>query len=132
MKFTERYIDDFFKNLEKGIFRGQRCRDCGAYRLYPMPICGECQSSNLEFVELGKRGKLLYFTLSMVPPGKFGTKGPAYFGFIQFPEGYTVYCLTEGLDIKRPEVEFGNLPLEVEMTTKELGGSYVPVAVVKR
>ena len=132
MEFTERYVDGFFKHLEKGIFRGQRCKDCGTYRLFPMPVCGECQSVNMEYVELSKKGKLLYFSLSMVAPGKFGISGPVFFGFIQFPEGPTVYCLTEGLDRKHPDLEFENLPLEVEMTTKELGGSYVPVAIVKR
>jgi uncharacterized OB-fold protein len=134
MEFTERYIQTFYDNLEKGKLVGQRCKSCGSYQLFPMPACRHCQSTDLEYKEFSKKGKLLLIAVSPYASPRFMASGlfPLAFGAVQVEEGPMLYCpVIEGIDVRNVKQEFGRLPLAVDITTHEIAGNWIPVAVVR-
>ena len=45
----------------------QQCADCGAVRHYPRPMCGECHSMNVDWVEASGGGVLYSWTVAHHP-----------------------------------------------------------------
>jgi uncharacterized OB-fold protein len=41
----------------------QRCQDCKSWVFCPRPVCVECNSDKLEWVQLSGRGKVFSFTV---------------------------------------------------------------------
>ena len=95
-----------FLNEDK--LMGCKCKGCGALYLPPRPICIECYSSDMEWVEMKGKGKLAAFTAiyvgppSMVAEG-FNRKNPYCVGVVEFEEGVKIDARIEGVDTKNPE-----------------------------
>jgi len=41
----------------------QKCKDCGTWVFCPRPVCGDCSSEKLEWVQLSGKGKIFSFTV---------------------------------------------------------------------
>lgn len=131
MKMTERYVDRFYTFLAEGKLMGQICNDCGAYRLVPVPVCENCQGTNLSWTELSKEGKLLLFSITYMPPARFAKYTPCAFGSVQLAEGPVFWTLIEGIDIDNPTKDFERLPLDVDIEIREMAGNHVPIGIVR-
>jgi len=131
MEMEERYVDKFFGYLAEGKLMGQKCNTCGTYRLFPVPVCSNCQGTDLSWTELTKEGKLLFFTITTMPPVRFARFTPCAFGCIELKEGPVFWTLVEGIDLKNPEKEFKRLPLNVSIEIREMAGNNVPVAKIR-
>lgn len=131
MEMKERYVGKFYDYLAEGKLMGQRCDDCGTYRLMPVPVCENCQGTNLSWTELSKKGKLLLFSITHMPPARFAEYAPCAFGSVQVEEGPVVWVMVEGIDLDNPEDEFERLPLNVHLEMRDLAGNRVPVAKVR-
>ena len=130
MEMKERYVETFYDNLTKGKFMGQRCKSCGTYRVFPVPVCSECQGTDLELTELSKEGRLLFFNIPKVVAARFEQYMPCVSGCIQIKEGAVLWCIVEGIDVKNPDKEFARLPIDVQIELKEIAGNVVPTAKV--
>lgn len=128
---VEAYVKTFYENTAEGKLLGQKCNRCGVYKLFPMPVCSNCHSTDLSWVELKKEGKLLLFTVSYHPPERFAHLTPCVIGFIHLLEGPAYFGLVEGIDVKNVEAEFARLPRVVDIETKEIAGNWIPVAKVR-
>jgi uncharacterized protein len=53
----------FWDGAKAGKLMMQRCRDCQAWVFCPRPICVECNSDKLEWVQMSGRGKVFSFTV---------------------------------------------------------------------
>jgi uncharacterized OB-fold protein len=53
----------FWDGAKAGKLMMQRCKDCQSWVFCPRPICLECSSDKLEWVELSGRGKIFSFTV---------------------------------------------------------------------
>jgi len=98
----------FSKFLEEHKLMGSRCRACGRLYLPPRPLCPECQSEEMEWVELSGRGRLLAFTTVHVAPtamiaAGYGRENPYCVGLVRLEEGPTIGAQILGVDPKRPE-----------------------------
>ncbi len=131
MEFKERYVSTFYENLAKGKLMGQKCKTCGTYRLFPMPVCTNCQGTDLEWTEIVNKGKLLLFAPSTHPPERFAHLTPCAMGLIQLEQGPILYCLVEGVDARNPQNDLKRLPLDVDISTREVAGNVIPVAKVR-
>jgi uncharacterized OB-fold protein len=131
METKERYVNRFYTNLAENKLVGQKCEDCGTYRLFSMPVCENCQGTRLSWIELSNDGKLLFFSIPYIPPARFAEYGPYAFGSIQLKEGPVFWTLVEGIDLQNPEKDFSRLPLDVDILIKELAGNCVPIAKVR-
>lgn len=130
MEMKERYVETFYDNLAKGKIMGQRCKSCGTYRVFPVPVCWECQGTDLELTELSKEGRLLFFNIPKVVAARFEPYMPCVSGCIQIKEGAVLWCIVEGIDIENPDKEFARLPIDVKIELKEIAGNVVPTAKI--
>lgn len=113
-----------FLNEDK--LMGCKCKGCGALYLPPRPICIECYSSDMEWVEMKGKGKLAAFTAihvgppSMVAEG-FNRKNPYCVGVVEFEEGVKIDARIEGVDTKNPETIKVGMPLTVKFLHRTEG-----------
>ena len=106
-----------FLNEEK--LMGSKCKKCGGLFSPPRPICLDCFSREMDWVELKGKGKLLTFTCVYVGPPwmieqGYDRKHPYCSGVVDLEEGVKIDARIEGVDASKPEtIEIGT-PLTVE------------------
>lgn len=61
----------FYQNLREGKFTSTWCKRCSRTFWPPRPLCPQCTSDELEWVELPRRGRIHAFSIQEmgVPPG---------------------------------------------------------------
>lgn len=79
---------------------GSKCRSCGETYFIRRSRCEQCQSDDLEHIELSRRGKLYSYSIMYYPaPPPYKPSDPFVpygLGWIELPEGLTVLShLTE-------------------------------------
>jgi len=87
---------------------GCRCKYCGAVFLPPRPICTECHSREMDWVEMPGAGRLAAFTcITVGPPAMqaegYNRKNPYCSGVVEVGGGIRVDARIEGIDPKNPE-----------------------------
>ena len=53
----------FWDGAKAGKLMMQKCRDCGTWVFCPRPVCGDCASDKLEWVQVSGKGKIFSFTV---------------------------------------------------------------------
>jgi len=106
-----------FLNEEK--LMGSRCKKCGALFVPPRTICIKCYSSEMEWVEMGGKGKLAAFTcISVGPPFMikegYDRKHPYCSGVVELEEGARVVARIEEVDTNKPETIKVGMPLRAK------------------
>ena len=100
----------------------QRCRDCGAKRLYPRALCPTCLSSATEWVRAKGRGTVYTFTVTHQnqAPG-FREELPYVLAVVQLDEGpklmtNVVGCPPDAVEVGMPvEVVFEDVTPEITL-----------------
>jgi uncharacterized OB-fold protein len=96
---------------------GSKCKACDAQFVPPRPICIKCHSSDMEWLEMKGKGKLVAFTcITVAPPFMieqgYSRKNPYISGVVELDEGGRVDARIIGLDPTKPEeIEVG-MPLK--------------------
>lgn len=103
--FTDHSYNQFL-NEEK--LMGSRCKECGARYVPPRPLCVNCYSSDMEWVEMKGKGTLAAFTaITIAPPFMmaqgYDRKHPYCSGVVELDEGGRVDARIEGVDLVHPE-----------------------------
>ncbi len=85
-----------------------RCQQCATVQLPPRPICMKCNSNEMEWVELGGKGKIVSFTVIGVGPWTMMSEGydrdhPYCSGIIELEEGPRISTQILGVDVNKPE-----------------------------
>jgi len=113
--FTAASFNQF---LEEDKLMGSRCTECEGLYLPPRALCPQCHSQNLEWVEMGGRGKLAAFTSIYIAPTAmnalgFGRSHPYLTGVVELNEGVKISARLLGLDAQKPEeIQIGT-PMQV-------------------
>ena len=105
-----------FLNEEK--LMGSRCKKCSALFLPPRSICTKCRGSDMEWVEMKGKGKLVAFTCITVGPPFMIEEGydrahPYCSGVAELEEGIKIVARIEGVDTTKPETIKIGTPLAV-------------------
>jgi uncharacterized OB-fold protein len=69
-------VNDFIDYLEKGTVMATRCRECGITFFPPRADCYKCLSSNMEWIEVSGKGKLVSYSKLEFAPSGFGDDLP--------------------------------------------------------
>jgi uncharacterized OB-fold protein len=81
----------FWDGAKSGKLMMQKCRDCGSWIFCPRPICVECNSDKLEWVQVSGRGKVFSFTVIREVVGNalrgFGPEIPYVTAWIDLDDG---------------------------------------------
>ena len=98
-------IHQFYENLRRKRFTTTKCKKCGHVPFPPRVICPECNSEDLEWVDLPTRGKVLYFTeeVAGVP---LGFDSPLIHALIDLGEGRNL--LSRIINCKQGQLKEGD------------------------
>ena len=94
--------------LEKGIVAGTRCKNCGKLYFPPRADCLDCRKSEVEWVPIEGKAKLVTFTEVYFGPPAFEQSTPYVLGLAEFDYGLRVFApIGRGVDRKelRPNLE---------------------------
>lgn len=57
-------IKNWYDYLAEGKIMGLKCSDCGHIQFPPVPVCNECSSFEMEWVEMSGEGEIYSLTFS--------------------------------------------------------------------
>ena len=100
----------FFEELKNNKLMATRCAKCGALRCPPSIDCPKCLSSEVEWVELSGKGKLLTHTVVHIAPASLVKKAPYIVGIIELNEGPRM--MAQLVNVKPENLRIG-LPVQV-------------------
>lgn len=129
MPFTAASFDKFCS--EKKLM-ASRCKKCGTIWLPPRPLCIKCRSNEMEWVELGGKGKLVAFTVIGVGPPTMINEGynrdhPYCSGVVELEEGPRISTQIIGVDVTKPESIKIGTPLTADFIER---GNFSLVAAI--
>lgn len=99
------FTQPFWDGLREGKFQTTKCRECSHMTFPPKPVCPECWTSNLDWVELSGRGTLISYTEVSAAPAMFAHEAPYTLCIVDLDEG--VRCVSRVLapwDRLRPDL----------------------------
>ena len=102
----------FWEAAKQGVLLIERCRDCGKHYFYPRPLCPQCLSRDVEWVEVSGRGVLHTFVINYRPARNFPAKGPYILGIVELAEGPRMMTNIVGVD-PDPKKLRCDMPVEV-------------------
>jgi uncharacterized OB-fold protein len=117
---------NFQQYLNEGRLMGTRCESCGAVFLPPRPICLECHSSQMEWVEFSGKGKLTGFTIVHIAPtamieAGYGRDNPYCAGIVQLEDGPAISAQILGVDVNQPDEIVPGMALELSLVQRGEG-----------
>jgi hypothetical protein len=108
----------FVEGLKQGKLLGFKCNKCGAYTCPPKKVCLECNSEDMEVVELTGKGKLQTFNVTWVAPEGF--EAPYIVAEAELEEGPWVLGNLIGVDPSKATMDL--MGQEVKVGCKTLPG----------
>ena len=104
----------FWDGAKSGKLVMQKCHDCGSWIFCPRPICVECNSDKLDWVQLSGRGKVFSFTVIREVVGQalrgFAPDIPYVTAWIDLDEGPRFCSNIIGCSIDQVKID---MPVEV-------------------
>jgi uncharacterized OB-fold protein len=98
--------------LEKGVVAGTRCKKCGRLYFPPRADCLDCRKSEVEWVPIQGKAKLVTFTRVYFGPPAFEQSTPYLLGLAEFDNGLRVFApISHDLDP-------GELKTDLELVLK--------------
>ena len=106
-------IEQFYKNISQKKLMGGKCRKCGKIHLPPRPLCDKCLSTEFEWVELPRTGRLLTYTIIHVAPTQFQNMAPYAVGIVQLENGVKIPGMIKDVPLDKIRVGM-SLKMEFE------------------
>jgi len=104
-------VNDFVDYLEKDQVMASRCKTCGRVFFPPRADCSQCLSSDMEWVEVSGKGKLVTYSKLEFAPIGFGDDLPYAIALLDYGD-YKVFGRIAD-DVPEDEIKVG-----MEMTTQ--------------
>lgn len=98
-------IESFYRFVNDGKLMAAKCSSCGTLHLPPRPMCTKCFSTDSEWIELKKIGKLLTYTVIHVSPEQFQSMVPYAVGIASLQYGLNLPGMIHG--VKPEEIKVG-------------------------
>lgn len=81
------FTQKFWSNLKAGKFSTTQCRICRRISFPPKPLCSECLSTDIEWINLPENGVVYAFTTIHAGPELFGSDLPYIVGLVDLENG---------------------------------------------
>ncbi len=106
-------IEQFYKFIGERKLMAVKCRSCASLLLPPKNVCPKCFSTDLEWIKLEEKGKLLTYTVIHVSPRQFQSMAPYAVGIIKLEDGPHLLGMIRG--VKSEEIKVGmNLTVDFD------------------
>jgi len=109
----------FHEGLAEGKLLATRCKRCGRKFFPPQVDCPYCRVSDMEWVELPRRGRLMTYTIIYVKPYSFGHYPDYTVGIAKLEDGTQVTAWVRETDPGKLKV---GMPVRVEIVKREPEG----------
>ena len=106
-------IEFFYRFVGEDKLMAAKCNKCGEILLPPRPICNNCYSKDLNWVELKGCGRLLTYTTVHVAPKQFEALAPYAVGIVKLDEGPQLLGMIRGVELDKLKVGT-NLTIDFE------------------
>lgn len=80
----------FYEGLARGVLYGTRCPSCGSKYFPPRADCSHCGSSDVEWVEVDREGRLLAHAVVNVKPESYQEYEDYVVGVAEMTNGFKV------------------------------------------
>lgn len=107
-------IDQFYRFISEKRLMGAKCNGCGMLLVPPRPMCKKCLSTDLEWVELKPRGRIVTYTVIHIAPKQFESIAPYGFGIVELEDGPRLPGMIR--DVNLDDLKIG---MEVEVDFEE-------------
>jgi len=97
-------VESFYKFVNERKVMAAKCGKCGRLLLPPKPMCTECLSTDLKWVEMKKKGKLLTYTVIHVSPKQFESMAPYAVGIVKLEDGPNLLGTIRGIEPEKINV----------------------------
>lgn len=107
MKMAETFpftIEQFYKFVSERKLMAAKCKKCGTMLLPPRPMCTKCFSSDMEWVELKNKGRLLTYTVIHVSPKQFESLIPYAVGIVKLEDGLKLPGMIQDIEPEKISV----------------------------
>jgi uncharacterized OB-fold protein len=91
----------FYEGIANGVLYGTRCPKCGARYFPPKPECSRCGSSDMEWVEVGREGRLLAHAVVNIKPESYQQYEDYVVGIAEMDNGFKVLAWIKCDDPKK-------------------------------
>jgi uncharacterized OB-fold protein len=108
---------EFWEGLKEKKIYATKCGKCGRLHFPPVADCGDCGSSNVEWVELGGEGEIETFTQVVMKPASFSEEPFYIVAIARLKEG--VKALAWLIGAERDDVKVGMKVRLVAMVTSD-------------
>ncbi len=95
-----------FTGLTEGQVRFPKCRECGKFHWYPMPLCPHCRSASIEWTATSGHASLYSWTVvrhAFSP--SLRDQIPYVVALVTFDDAPGVRLITNLLDVSPPELQ---------------------------
>ena len=107
-------VNDFVEYLEKGKVMATKCKDCGELFFPPRADCYKCLTSNMEWIEVSGKGKLVSFSKLEYAPVGFGDDLPYSIALLDYGD-YKVFGRLAN-DLPEEDIQVG-MEMKAEVNT---------------
>jgi uncharacterized OB-fold protein len=109
-------VSSFYRFVSEKRLMAAKCNKCGTVLLPPKPMCTNCFSTNLKWIELEGAGKLVSYTVIYVAPEQFQSMAPYTVGIVELKKGLRLPGIICGVDPEKIRVGM-NLKIDFEQST---------------
>ncbi len=107
-------VSNFYEFIKEKRLMAIKCNSCGTMILPPQPMCTNCLSTKLTWVEIEGSGKLLSYTVIYVAPEQFQSLVPYIIGIVEFEKGLRLPGMVRNVD---PEELIIGMNLKINFDT---------------
>jgi uncharacterized OB-fold protein len=116
----------FQKYLSEHRLMGTCCSACGASYLPPRPLCTQCYSIDMQWIELPEEGWLTAFSTIHIAPtamvaAGYGRDRPYCAGIVKLQNGLSISAQILGVDASQPEAIRIGMPVRAEFVERVEG-----------
>lgn len=94
----------FWKGLEEGKVYATKCKKCDRLHFPPVVDCGDCASSDVDWIELHGEGEVVTFTQIFVKPASFLNETEYIVAIVKLEEGIKVLAWLNEIKIQNVKV----------------------------
>jgi uncharacterized OB-fold protein len=104
---------DYNEALKQNRLLGLKCRACGAITVPPKMVCRQCNSNDLEVIELQGNGKIRTYTTVYVPAEGREEEAPYTIVMVELTEGPWIMGNLEGTGPEELSIEIIGKPVKM-------------------
>ncbi len=125
----EKIVKTYYDKLDEGKIMARKCKDCGAVEWPPLLGCNTCGSTEMEWIEISGKAKLVQFVMpspiTRKPEMEFIK--PYALAVVDLPEGPSVNVMVRGIDRKNKDIVREQMPVDCHATIVQKGEDYKTV-----